>query len=307
MEQELYKSRNVAKCVKAAYTLFNTNFRRIFKELWIPFLVFSVLIAWYLKMYFQSLYSPLEVLQQGYLPIVLHGVVSLLLLVADVWVMASIFNLLNVQGLKANIIKLVKLYLLYLLIGIIIILILSAIGAGVFYYFKPSESGQPVLDASIMLKIATVVGLVALVILLLLIPLYYTFVQYMMEENKLHKMFFPAMKTGYRHWGFLFVVYFVISLITLVFVSVMMMPALILFIAQASSISSIAMGDPSGLPSYFNWLYFITFAVMYFILLFFLTWALFVLYYAYGSIKRNEMDREMQKKESLSIDTIHNT
>ena len=40
-----------------------------------------------------------------------------------------------------------------------------------------------------------------------------------------------------------------------------------------------------------------TFVVVYFITMFLVTWGIFVLYYAYGSIKRNEMDRELQKKE----------
>ena len=304
MEQELYKSRNVAKCVKAAYTLFNTNFRRIFKELWLPFLVLSLILAWNIKMGFTLSNMPLEVMEINPSSLVLYVVCFLLSLVAYVWSFACMFNLLNVQGIKVNVIKMIKLFVVYCLTGLMIAIVLGLVIYGMIHYSQPPEIGQPLLGAAFLVKMIAVVGLLILVFSLLLIPLYYVFVQYMMEDNKLRKMFFPAMKTGFRHWGFLFVVYFVIILISIVFISVMMMPVIILTVSQALSTNSVAMGDPSGLPSYFSWLYFITFAIIYFILLFFTTWTTFVMYYAYGSIKRNEMDRELQKKEVVSKDTI---
>lgn len=307
MEQELYRSRNVAKCVKAAYTLFNSNFKRIFLKLWLPFLVLSLLLAWNIKICISLSYMPQKMMEADNFSLVLYVVFFLLSLIAYVWSFGSVFNLLNVKGVKVNVIKLIKLVVVSWLIGLIIAIILGLIIYGMIYYSKPPETGQPVADVAIMMKIMAVVGLMILVISLLLIPFYYAFMQYMMEDNKLRKTFFPAIKTGFRHWGFLFVVYFVLILISIIFISVMMMPVIILSVSQTFSMKSIAMGDPSGLPSYFGWLYFITFSIIYFIMLFFLTWSTFVLYYAYGSIRRNEMDRDLQKKELINKDSTYNT
>lgn len=306
MEQELYRSRNVSKCVKAAYTLFNTNFKHIFKKLWLPFLVLSMLLAWNLKIYFQSLAFPYGELQPDAFTFVIYGVGGIMSLVAYVWVMANVFNLLNAQGIKANVIKLLKIMVVYLALVVLISIIMGIIVAGLLFYFKPEDTTQGLMNSAVLLKVLAICFLLMVVIVLLIIPIYYAFMQFMIEDGKLRSTFFPAVKTGFKHWGFLFVVLFVLGLIMSIFISVMMMPVFILTISQVSSLKSMAMGDPSGLPTYFSWLYFITFVVVYFITMFLVTWGIFVLYYAYGSIKRNEMDRELQKKE-LTSDTSNYT
>lgn len=306
MEQELYRSRNVSKCVKAAYTLFNTNFKHIFKKLWLPFLVLSMLLAWNLKIYFQSLAFPYSELQPDAFTFVIYGVGGIMSLVAYVWVLANVFNLLNAQGIKANVIKLLKIMVVYLALVVLISIIMGIIVAGLLFYFKPEDTPQGLMNSAILLKVLAICFLVMVVIILLIIPIYYAFMQFMIEDGKLRSTFFPAVKVGFKHWGFLFVVLFVLGLIMSIFISVMMMPVFILTISQVSSMKSMAMGDPSGLPAYFSWLYFITFVVVYFITMFLVTWGIFVLYYAYGSIKRNEMDRELQKKE-LTSDTSNYT
>jgi hypothetical protein len=183
---------------------------------------------------------------------------------------------------------------------------MGIIVAGLLFYFKPEDTTQGLMNSAVLLKVLTICFLLMVVIILLIIPIYYAFMQFMIEDGKLRSTFFPAVKTGFKHWGFLFVVFFVLGLIMSIFISVMMMPVFILTISQVSSMKSMAMGDPSGLPTYFSWLYFITFVVVYFITMFLVTWGIFVLYYAYGSIKRNEMDRELQKKE-LTSDTSNYT
>ena len=205
MEQELYRSRNVSKCVKAAYTLFNTNFKHIFKKLWLPFLVLSMLLAWNLKIYFQSLAFPYSELQPDA-------------------------------------------FTISIIMGIIV--------AGLLFYFKPEDTTQGLMNSAVLLKVLAICFLLMVVIILLIIPIYYAFMQFMIEDGKLRSTFFPAVKTGFKHWGFLFVVLFVLGLIMSIFISVMMMPVFILTISQVSSMKSMAMGDPSGLPAYFSWLYF---------------------------------------------------
>ena len=304
MEQELYRSRNVSKCVKAAYTLFNTNFKRIFLKLWLPVLVLSMFISWSIKMDLETMLfsSEMALFDNSYL--VLYGCMFLLTLGAYVWVLAHVFKLLNAQGLRKNMVKVFKFYVVCLAIIFVVCFIIGLILGVITGFMNVLHAQQDGSNTYLMMVFLGCMGGM-LVTFILMLPLYYVFMQYMIEENKLRKSFFPSLKVGFRHWGFLFIVFFVILLIALIFVSVMLMPVSVLVISQIESMNSMALGDPSGLPSYFGWLYFITFTIGFFILMFFFTWEIFVLYYAYGSIKRNEMDREKQKKELISKDSTY--
>ncbi|MBQ2217193.1 MAG: hypothetical protein II416_13075, partial [Prevotella sp.] len=199
MEQELYRSRNVSKCVKAAYTLFNTNFKHIFKKLWLPFLVLSMLLAWNLKIYFQSLAFPYGELQPDAFTFVIYGVGGIMSLVAYVWVLANVFNLLNAQGIKANVIKLLKIMVVYLALVVLISIIMGIIVAGLFFYFKPEDTTQGLMNGAVLLKVLAICFLLMVVIILLIIPIYYAFMQFMIEDGKLRSTFFPAVKTGFKH------------------------------------------------------------------------------------------------------------
>ncbi|MBQ4211475.1 MAG: hypothetical protein II658_10760, partial [Prevotella sp.] len=179
MEQELYRSRNVSKCVKAAYTLFNTNFKHIFKKLWLPFLVLSMLLAWNLKIYFQSLAFPYSELQPDAYTFVIYGVGGIMSLVAYVWVLANVFNLLNAQGIKANVIKLLKIMVVYLALVVLISIIMGIIVAGLLFYFKPEDTTQGLMNSAVLLKVLAICFLLMVVIILLIIPIYYAFMQFM--------------------------------------------------------------------------------------------------------------------------------
>jgi hypothetical protein len=122
----------------------------------------------------------------------------------------------------------------------------------------------------------------------------------MMEKIKMRKSFFKAYKTGFRNWGFLFLVVFIIGLISLVIMALTTLPLIILSGAQGASLQgTIAFGDPSGMPSYFVWLFFLTTLITSFIMTFVSAWMLFTATYAYGSIEHNKQERRVAKHKNV--------
>lgn len=288
MDNELIKSRNVAKCVSAALALFNGNIKRIVSALWLPILVGAIVMAANMTISFSAdrLGKNVSVIPYVVTVAILMG------FVVYVWLSAALFNLLNAQGLKRNIIKVSKVVLTYLALVVVLSIILGV--AIVAYYFLSGsiDIKQPGAFNMLMLKMMGIIMLFSIILGLLFLPFVYSYFAYMMEEGSFRKTFFPAYKVGLRHWGFLFVVFLVLGLIMFVLSAVLAMPLIILTSSQAISLRGMMWGDPSGLPSYFPWLFFVTIVIVYCILYMLLVWENFVIYYAYGSIKRNELDRK---------------
>jgi heme/copper-type cytochrome/quinol oxidase subunit 2 len=78
------------------------------------------------------------------------------------------------------------------------------------------------------------------------------------------------------------------------------LPLIILSGAQGASLQgTIAFGDPSGMPSYFVWLFFLTTLITSFIMTFVSAWMLFTATYAYGSIEHNKQERRVAKHKNV--------
>lgn len=285
MDNELIKSRNVSKCVSAAFKLFNSNINRIATALWLPILVYSLVASAFLTVSFFALGYKV---QTAATPWIVYGMM-IVLAAAYVWFLATLFNLLNAQGMKCNLVKIVKLVLVYIALTIVFGIFIAAA------VFVPNLMGDGVDRSHVLVVVIGVVSVIILFFLVLMLPFSYAFMAYMMEEGSFRKTFFPAYKVGFRHWGFLFVVMFVVGLISIVVSCVLTMPLIILNIVQMLSYRGLAWGDPSGLPSYFPWFFFMTSTILYVLVSIFSVWIYMVIYYAYGSIKRNEIDRNNKK------------
>lgn len=265
MEQELYKNRSAAACVRAAYQLFTDNFRTIMRRIWLPTLALATALA--------SAYIP---------PLrLLCPIVSI---VAFVWFYTRLFPLFNGQPQRKNLTKVLKLWFL----GMAITFVGGAIGGAVAGVFVTVPSLTPHLPVAIGV-LATVAALLALVFSL---PLYYFVMKYVMEDVSMRHTLWPSLKTGLRHWGFLFVVMFITTLILGLISIIVLMPMMILNIAQLQSATGVIMGDPAGLPSGFMWLLTITTIVTFFIVVIMEVWLMCVLYYAYGSVEQQERERK---------------
>ena len=300
MDKDLYKSRNASKCVKAGYLFLSSNYKRIFKSIWLPALLVAIAVAANVSMTVKSFQDPASAASLGFIGAALQGAFSVLLMVGSVWLLAALYNLFNAEGLRPNIIKGVKLMILELLITIIVTIIVGLVVVGFVYLSKHTEVSSPDDYKSFIIKAGcTAIGLIVLLFVLSL-PFVYFIPKYMMEKIKMRKSFFKAYKTGFRNWGFLFLVVFIIGLISLVIMALTTLPLIILSGAQGASLQgTIAFGDPSGMPSYFVWLFFLTTLITSFIMSFVSAWMLFTATYAYGSIEHNKQERRVAKHKNV--------
>lgn len=299
MDQELIKSRNVARCVSAALALFNGNIKRIVSALWLPVITLAIVTAANMTISFSA-----ERLGGNAVALVyLIPLLFLLAICVYVWMSASFFNLLNTQGLKQNVAKVSKVVLAYIGFVVAVITILGVAFTAYHYFAGSVDTQQSGASFALLSKALAVVMILAIIFGILILPFVYSYFAYMLEEGTFRKTFFPSYKVGFRHWGFIFIVYLVLGLIMFVMSCVLAMPLIILTSAQTLSIRGMAWGDPSGLPSYFPWLFFVTVTIIYFILYFLLVCENLVFYYAYGSIKKNELDRNAKLKEHPMVNT----
>lgn len=265
MEQELYKTRSAAACVRTAYQLFTDNFRRIFRRIWLPALAMATALA------------------TAYIP-PLRLLCPVLSIVASIWFYMCLLPLFNGQPQKKNLTKVLKLWFL----GMTISFIAGAIGGAVWGLFISVPALTPHL-----LEAFCVLGLLAGIVALIFgMPFYFFIMKYIMEDISIRHSLWPSLKTGLRHWGFLFVVMFLATLILSLICIVLFMPMMVLIFAQSQSIAGVIMGDPSGLPSGFIWLLAITVIATFFIMIIMEVWMTCVLYYAYGSIEQQEREQK---------------
>ena len=128
-----------------------------------------------------------------------------------------------------------------------------------------------------------------LVLLVLLIPLCYVLMKYLMEAplgfwKALHRHY----SQGMRHWGHLFLVLFCCVLFIQLVSFIVMMPAFILCAANQTAQYGQLLGDPLGMPTYITLLTYATLSFCAF-LQFYVSMPLLVsIYYSYGSIASSE-------------------
>lgn len=300
MDKDLYKSRNASKCVKAGYLFLSNNYRRIFKSIWIPALLTAIAIAANVSITVRTLQDPMSAVNIGFISAALQGAFSVLSMVGCVWLLAALYNLFNEEGMRPNIIKSVKVMIFELLVMIVVTVIAGIVIAGVVYMSQQGNVSSPDSYKSFIIKVGgTALGLMVLLYVLLL-PFIYFIPKYMIEKIKMRKTLWKAYKTGFRNWGFLFLVVFIIGLISLVIMAVTNLPFFILTGAQTASLQgTIMFGDPSGMPSYFIWLFFLTMMITAFIMAFVSAWIVFTITYAYGSIEHNRQERRIAKHKDV--------
>lgn len=135
-------------------------------------------------------------------------------------------------------------------------------------------------------------------IIFLSLPLSYVLMKYIMESPCGYwRTLVNNYNRGLRHWGMLFLVYLVSSLIIELVSLVIGLPTHILSFANQQAHTGVMIGDPLGMPSYITWLTFITYTLC-MILDFYVSLPLLIHnYYAYGSIETQEKERQQQLNE----------
>ena len=135
------------------------------------------------------------------------------------------------------------------------------------------------------------------IVLLLALPLMHVLMKYLMESPCAYwKTLTNNYGRGLSHWGTLFLVFFVSTLIVQLISLVVMLPSHILNYANQQAHQGLLIGDPLGMPSYMTALTFATFALCSFIQFYVSQVILVHNYYIYGSIDTRVTEREQQKQ-----------
>ena len=169
----------------------------------------------------------------------------------------------------------------------IVLMVLAIVGA---------EAFRPQLIANHIITLTATFCIGLLIIFLLSLPLFYVLMKYLMEAPCGYwKTLGNYYGRGMRHWGSLFVVFFVSILLVEIVALVIMLPAHILAIANQQAQMGVLIGDPLGMPSYMPALTFATFMLCCFIEFYVSQVMLVHNYYIYGAIESKEQEHEQQK------------
>lgn len=265
IEKFLYKDRSYSGCIHSAYELMFTNFATIFRRTWLAALVCSAVIS--TSVFFDAL-----------------PWMRLLLLIPSIfaisWLGTSVMSLLNEESCKRN-----YLYCLQAVLSITILAFIFAvimIVAGTVLLLLGNGKSPEHLDT----VYATCMGVLTALEVVVSIPLCYSVMKYLFEsKSRIWSVFGNAYRNGWRYWGFIALVLVLCAIIVAVLYVVIGMPRSVMYIAFQNNAYGLTIGDPNGLPEYFNILDYIVSVVVYFIALYISMWMFFVMYYVYGRIE----------------------
>lgn len=284
METELYKIRSVQACFRAAYDLFTSNIKTILRKTWIPAMAMSLVIALYDYLSPGNIITLLLGEQQPIQPLttsLLLIAVFLMWTAASIWLSATFFSLLNGRTRKENGGRLLRATGVFLLIGCIIGIIIGFASIPITLLMV-SSLGHRLPTYFFILAPAFLVILCVLVLL----PSLYSSFKYIMEPTlKAWSIFGKPYHQGWHHWGFLFVCTLLCFIINSLLGILVQLPSSIMALGKLASTSGTLMGDPDGMPSYFNIAFFVMCSLGRFIWCYLMLWVSTVYYYAYGSIE----------------------
>ena len=142
--------------------------------------------------------------------------------------------------------------------------------------------------------------LIMLVVMPLVLPAVYELIRRAVKLNRSY-WFTPTrnLKARLKHIGLLLVVSFSSLLLVMLASCIVLIPAVILCLANQSALRGMLIGDPSGMPPYMTGLTFFTFVLTAFIQFYVSQVMLVHKYYANGSIDAQEADRQ---KNNLYIE-----
>ena len=174
---------------------------------------------------------------------------------------------------------------LTLLVVLLPTLLISAVMAAI-------AMTQPALLHGRIITVVAVTVVYSLLIAAFALPLLHVLMKYLMEAPCGYwRTLSQHYGSGLRHWGMMFLVFFVSILVIELISLVVMMPAHILNLANQTAHTGLLLGDPLGMPSFITPLTFVSFTLCCFIDFYVSQVALVHNYYVYGSIEAQEQEK----------------
>lgn len=295
IKEELIKRRGYIATLEAGYRFFVDNFKTIFKHMWPYALAFGIVLG---------IFEMIQLKTNMTGDVGTAEAVTTLILLPVVMIVAFLLGgrmmmLFNDQSFKWNTIRYIKLTLWLSLVAILI----SFISASAFMTGDSTETG--------MFKAGALFFLIFTVLLIVVyLPYIYPALKYMLEpQTHFRNLIFKGWKKGFKHWGYIFVTVLLLYLCIMVMSIIIFIPLGICSFAQTISAAGVADGDASGMPGYFNILFFVVAAISFFVYSFISVFSLSVAYYMYGNIEAYEREKEKQLQpiETTADEATENT
>lgn len=277
MINELLKNRSNLGCFNAALNLYSENFSKIFHETWLWTLFFSLI---------NGLFSAAGNMMANTSSLLLLNVTFIIYLIISILldsrIKSSVLAMINGDSVKNNFPRILKVNAVT--IAALVITILLTVGILIFVVKLPFISN---LSASTGIMLTAVISIcIGIIALLFISPFAYSITRYLLTPNmKFSSTLMSTYKKGLSKVGFIFSNIIIMLLITLVFIILLCIPAVITNIAYQVDTYGIATGDPSGLPYYFPLLNGISSMLMAFVLQYISLYCILVLCYTYGNLE----------------------
>ncbi len=294
MEKELYKNRSFSACIAAAFNLFTANFKNIMHRMWLPMLLYTLSWAAQVTILLNILPGALHPQTFATNPLnALSSAFSIITLVFMIWFYVRLFGLLNHQTSDKNLTRFLK-----FIIGLVAISFVLGFILGIIMIICTTFAAMNHLPQETILgRIYLGIFFTVIVIVLLILPVYYFGMKYMIDDNtRIRKHFFSVIGCGYRHYGFIFATLMLSYLITLPVLLICSTPLIILGVSNGLSVLGQMRGDAPTLPTYFPIITYLAAVITGAATIIGNLWGTFVGYYMYGSIEAREAVRSKQKE-----------
>lgn len=317
-ELQLFRMRSNRGAIADGYRLFLSNFRPLLRATWIVAVVYALITAIFTKCYI-TLLPQLLIMRMQRLATYDMGwligamtpflVTFFLLMLASVALLGGGFAAFREHAVSNNISRPAHWYgsmeiktvlrLLLVLLAITLLTMIPSFLTGIVIAVGRMYLGT--------LATKLLAGLLWLLSFVAYLPVAYPFYQYMLTPNaRLWPTLAAGYRTGLRHWGALFVVTLITSIITAVLSSLAELPAIILGMANLNSQLGTLLGDPAGMPDYMGWMTTVVFTIAGFIMAYVNLSALFPFYYLYGSVETREEERRKMVSEGKTTTDYSN-
>ncbi len=295
---DFFKIRSYSGCVSAAFDLLCNNFATIFKKTWLYAIVLSLICGLYAFVTFPTLPAEDGGVNAWPWLIVMAEMAALTICatVANSRTKAGFLSLINGDSIKRAFSKHLKVSFLLLGTSIAVYALATAVSIGAAQGMFAHKVEQGTAD-NVILCIFIVFGIISLCCYL---PFSYSITKHLLNESKTKDIFGRNYRIGMKRFGFLFAIGLITALVLTIVCIFMTLPAFITATASSVDTFGVENGDPTGLPSYFTWLSFLTNTVVCFIMTYITFWIDIVFCYAYGTIE-TELSETTQQKETTDI------
>ncbi len=312
----LMKSRSASACIKEGYGLYTKRFKDTLKSSWQMALLYSIICSamGIITVIFFPVLSVQTVLSQGNLyPVVMNNIPVLVAFLAimliggvtEVATYSCAISLLKGNGPEAvatrkpKWLKLdIKAFWRTLKAALATTLVFAVVG-GVLTALIALVAKEAQSDDNINAAVAVVMVVAAAVFIASMSPLAFTSTKYLFQdEARFWKLLGKDYAMAFRHLGFILVVVIVSVMVVFIAEYVLAQPAVVLSVANFQANIGVLNGDPLGMPGHIKYISAAVFLIAGFIQVYIRMSVIFTLYFMYGSIETQEVERKEYKEKA---------